>query len=179
MKSVVARAIAERAHREQLDTDGTRLIAHVRRVAAATSGPARTVAWLHEVLESTDMAEETLLAEGLSDDELRALRLLTRLPGDRSEERYLAHIARIAASAGLSGTLARTVKQADLEDRLQHPCRRPDGWFPPHGRGLAALETACARKAAPGPRRRFGGAVVGSLRSTRWDVPDTGPWIAS
>jgi hypothetical protein len=57
---------------------GEPLIDHVRRVAVATPEFARPVAWLHEVLEWTSVSEEELLAEGVSDDELRAraLRLI-------------------------------------------------------------------------------------------------------
>lgn len=51
-------------------------MAHVGRVAAATPEFARSVAWVHEVLEWTTVAEEELLAEGDSDYELRALRLI-------------------------------------------------------------------------------------------------------
>ena len=39
------------------------------------------MAWLHEIFEWTSVSEEKLLAYGASDDELRALRLLTRTLG--------------------------------------------------------------------------------------------------
>src|SRR3954463_2249007 len=104
-----ARAIATTAHRGAL-------LDHVRRVAASVPAWARTVAWLHEVLERTDIPEEVLLREGLSFEELRALRLLSR------EESYsdlasLGHIELIARAGGTAGRLARAVKGADLEDR--------------------------------------------------------------
>ena len=73
-----ARALAEAAHAGQLEPTGAPLIAHVRRVALASPPFARNVGWLHEVLEWTTVPEEELLDAGVSDDELRALRLLTR-----------------------------------------------------------------------------------------------------
>jgi hypothetical protein len=62
----------------QQDAAGELVIQHLGRVAARVPANARVVAWLHEVLESTAVPEETLLAEGLSTGELRALRLLVR-----------------------------------------------------------------------------------------------------
>ena len=79
---------------------------------------AEPVAWLHEVFERTAVREQDLLASGLTDEELRALRLLTRPIESRSEATYLAHIDLIARSSGPGGDLARAVKRADLEDRL-------------------------------------------------------------
>jgi hypothetical protein len=83
----VARAqlLATRAHRGQRQPTGEPLIAHVRRVAAATPESARPVAWLHEIFEWTSVSEQNLLAYGASDDQLRALRLLTRTLGGTSE----------------------------------------------------------------------------------------------
>jgi hypothetical protein len=115
-----AQFLAIRAHRGQLLPTGEPLIAHVRRVAATTPEFARPVAWLHEVLEWTSTSEEELLAEGVSDDELRALRLLTRTVARGSESGYLAHVAMIAPAGGPAGTLARSVKASDLNDRLRH-----------------------------------------------------------
>jgi hypothetical protein len=43
------------------------------------------VAWLHELLEHTSISEQALLAEGLSREGLRALRLLTRHQNSRAE----------------------------------------------------------------------------------------------
>jgi hypothetical protein len=100
---------------------------------------ARTVAWLHEALEWTAVAEQELLANGLTNDELRALRLLHCTHDSHSDRDYLAHLYLIARAAGSSGGLARLVKIADLEDRSLHPRVRPDGWLPPYARGLDLL----------------------------------------
>jgi hypothetical protein len=139
MRATTARAIAQRAHAGQLDPGREPLLDHVRRVALASPRRARSVAWLHEVLEQTDISEQQLLAQGLSDEELRALRLLVRAPGDRSVTGYLAHVRMIARSAGLAGVLARDVKRADLTDRIGHRALRRDGWSPPYEQGLAIL----------------------------------------
>ena len=112
---------------------------HVTRVAAATPEFARPVAWLHEVLEWTSVPEEELLAEGVSDDELRALRLLTRTLGRGSESGYLSHVTMIARADGLAGMLARAVKVSDLKDRLRHPGPRLGGSRPPYERALRLI----------------------------------------
>jgi predicted RNA-binding Zn ribbon-like protein len=77
-----ARAIAERAHRGQVEASGRPHIHHVRRVAAAAPEVAG-VAWLHNSLEWTDVGEEDLVAAGLAPQEVAALRLLTRPDEDR------------------------------------------------------------------------------------------------
>jgi hypothetical protein len=137
-----ARAIAERLHRGDREEDGTPVIRHVQRVAAAVPEEARAVAWLHEVLEWTAVAEQELLIAGLTSDELRALRLLNRTTDSRSDRRYLAHLDLIAYATGDSGRLARIVKTADLEDRSLHPYVRRDGWSPPYAHALKLLSQA-------------------------------------
>lgn len=134
-----ARLFASRAQRGQVQPTGEPLMDHIRRVAAATPEFARPVAWLHEVLEWTLVSEEELLADGVSDDELRALRLLTRTLGRGSESGYLAHVTMIARAAGPAGVLARTVKMSDLEDRLRHPGPGTGGSRPPYGRALRLI----------------------------------------
>ena len=132
-------AIARRLHAGQREEDGAPVLRHIGRVARATRPEARTVAWLHEALESGLVSEHQLLAEGLRDDELRALRLLARMTDTRSERVYLAHVELIARAAGQSGELARQVKLADLEDRCRHPRVHPDGWSPPYARAIGRL----------------------------------------
>ncbi|MFL5907687.1 MAG: hypothetical protein ACJ75Z_08840 [Solirubrobacterales bacterium] len=98
------------------------------------------MAWLHDVFEDSSVSEEELLADGLTDEELRALRLLTRDKGNRSENDYFSHVALIARSSGLAGEIARAVKRLDLADRQGHPNLRADGWHPPYQAALALLE---------------------------------------
>ena len=134
-----ARALAEGLHRGQRDAGGVPIIEHVRRVAATVAPAARVVAWLHEALEHTSVPEETLLVQGLSTDELRAIRLLTHDKLARSDSSYLAHVAMLARARGGGARLARTVKRADLADRLLNPAIRPDGWSPPYERASEIL----------------------------------------
>jgi hypothetical protein len=134
-----ARAFAEMLHADEREPDGTPVLDHVRRVAQMVPAEARPVAWLHEALESTDVTEQELLMDGLTRDELRALRLLCRMGDARSDVVYLAHVELIARAAGRSGYLARMVKIADLEDRCLYPRVRRDGWSPPYADGLELL----------------------------------------
>ena len=146
-----AQLLATRAHRGQRQPTGEPLIAHVRRVAAATPEFARCVAWLHEIFEWTSVSEEKLLAYGASDDELRALRLLTLTLGGSSESGYLAHITMIARASGPAGVLARTVKVSDLNDRLRHPGPQINGSRPPHEQALRLILAAEAAQRMPAP----------------------------
>ena len=144
-----AQLLATRAHRGQRQPTGEPLIAHVSRVAAATPESARPVAWLHEIFEWTSVSEEKLLAYGASDDELRALRLLTWTVGRGSESSYLAHITMIARANGPAGGLARAVKVSDLEDRLRHIGPGTDGSRPPYERALRLILAAEAAQHLP------------------------------
>src|SRR5262245_5899613 len=146
-----ARLLALRVHRGQLEPTGARLIAHVRRVALASPEFARSVAWLHEVLEWTSVAEQELLAAGVSEVELRALRLLNRSSARGSHEGYLAHIEMIARAGGRSGMLARNVKLADLQDRIRHDHRQADGSRLPYEQALELILDALADSRADGP----------------------------
>ena len=149
-----ARGIAERWHGADREEDGTPLLLHIARVARSTPADARALAWLHELLEWTPINERDLLAQGLTADELRALRLLKRSTSARSTIAYLGHLRLIAAAAGESGRLARTVKLADLEDRRRHPHVRHDGWSPPYGHALQILHSGIAH--APQPAHEWG-----------------------
>jgi hypothetical protein len=136
-----ARGIAERLHGMDVDETGRPVLAHVRRVARHVPAEAHSVAWLHEALDLTPITEQELLEAGLTSDELRALRLLRR-NDTRSEGTYLAHLDLIVRAKGRSGSLARMVKVADLDDRRLHPRRRPGGWSPPYLRALLFLSAA-------------------------------------
>jgi hypothetical protein len=137
-----AHVLAERLHHGQRDRGGAPLIEHIRRVAAAVPRHARVVTWLHESLEHAAISEEALLAEGLSTDELHALRLLTRDLDSRSDTIYLAHIDHLARARGPGADVARSVKRADLADRMLHPSFRAGDWSPPYALGLEILQRA-------------------------------------
>jgi hypothetical protein len=121
-----------------MEPSGRPYLHHVRRVAAAVPPEAAVTAWLHDVLEWTDLCEEELVAMGLSPHGRAALRLLIR-PDEPDDESFLSHVRVIAATPGPAGRLARVVTRADMEDRLRHP-RDPRGpWIPPYVRGLELL----------------------------------------
>jgi hypothetical protein len=112
----VARAAAHQLHAGQRSRFGEPVIDHVARVQAAVPAEARTVAWLHDVLEGPGMTCKELRARGLGAVEIEALELLTHAP----TESYTSYVERIARAGGPAGTLARAVKLADLDDHLAH-----------------------------------------------------------
>ena len=114
MDPSVAAAIARRAHVGQTDCFGGRVIDHVARVARALPPNARSVAWLHDILERTTMNVEALRSVGLTSLEEGALDVLTRRDG----EAYDTYSLRVAFASGDEGRLARIVKLADLDDHI-------------------------------------------------------------
>lgn len=119
----LARSIAVVAHRAQTDKSGAAYITHPARVAARFDRAANPLehcaAWLHDVVEDTDLTLDDLWAAGIHPNVLALVALLTRRPEFSSDEYY----ARIAADPR-----ARAVKAADIDDntdpaRLQklHP----------------------------------------------------------
>lgn len=102
----LARRIATEAHAGQTDKLGVEYIEHPRRVAARLDEfREQAVAWLHDVVEDTDVTEDDLRTAGLDEEIVEAVLLLTRTEGDDH------YYARIAASP-----LARSVKLADIAD---------------------------------------------------------------
>ena len=144
-----AQSIAVRTHLGERDPDGAAVLAHVERVVRATPTEAHVIAWLHEVLERGAVTEHELLAEGLSAEELRAVRLVTAPSWSRSDRVWLGHVELVARAAGWPGRVARTVKQADLCEGCVHPRTGPDGWAPPYVEGLRRLRTAREEPASP------------------------------
>jgi hypothetical protein len=117
MNATSAQIIARSTHAGQRTRTGRPLIDHIERVAAAVAPEARTVAFLHDVLERTPTPLAALRLDGLDDVEVEALELLTRSPG----ESYELYVLRIAHAPGEAGRLARAVKLADLDDHLGEP----------------------------------------------------------
>lgn len=154
LKWLAVRQFAERVHAGAPDRYGAPLLDHVRRVAAAVPPDARTVAWLHEVLECTTVPAGELTGIGVTADELSAIELLTHAPTEDTNA-YLAHVALIAAAAGRAGDLARTVKVADLKDRVQHQhgTSSPTAVRPPYLSALAVLSSASNPTGRKTPRR--------------------------
>ncbi|NRP21888.1 hypothetical protein LPJGGPFB_05147 [Ensifer adhaerens] len=108
---VRAAEIATNAHEGQLDKTGGPYLGHCQRVAENVAGaPAKTVAYLHDILEKSAAWDiERLRQEGFSSSILDAVLALTR----REHEDEETFIARACSSE-----LSTTVKRADLEDNL-------------------------------------------------------------
>jgi (p)ppGpp synthase/HD superfamily hydrolase len=107
-----AAALAAAAHQGQFRRDGiTPYIDHPRAVAARVAGDpaAECVAWLHDVLEDTEVTEEKMREHGISPEVIACVRLLTK--NDETEyERYLEEIK--------AHPLAKKVKIADMLSNL-------------------------------------------------------------
>lgn len=102
----LARRIATAAHAGRTDKAGRPYIAHPQRVAARLDDlQARAVAWLHDVIEDTEVTAEDLRTQGVDDEIVAAVLLLTRTGDDDT------YYARIAADP-----MAREVKLADIAD---------------------------------------------------------------
>jgi hypothetical protein len=134
-----ARQIAECAHRGQHSADGRPYIDHVERVAKMVPSDARAVAWLHDVVEQSNLDQVTLVRAGASADQLRALSLITRDKTEQTDQTYLEHLSAIIDASGRSGHIARSVKRADLRDHLRHPAPHSTGWRPPFLEALALM----------------------------------------
>lgn len=103
-----ARAIATIAHRGQTDKLGQNYIEHPRRVAERVNGVSeQAIAWLHDVIEDTDVTEHDLREAGIPDDVIAGVRLMTR-SDDISDAQYYAAIA--------ANPQVRAVKLADIAD---------------------------------------------------------------
>ncbi len=107
----LARALAERAHEGVINPKTEEAyITHPQHVADHVMGDAaKAVAWLHDVVEDTDLTLEDLRAAGLSEEVVRGVDAMTH----RAGEDYLDFVRRAAADP-----LARQVKEADVRHNL-------------------------------------------------------------
>jgi (p)ppGpp synthase/HD superfamily hydrolase len=112
----LAEEIARDAHTNQVDATGHDYILHVERVVARVSGDkAKAAAWLHDVVEDTDITLEYLASVGISAEVVAAVRKLTRPEGFTTYGMYIS----VLATSG--DELAIEVKRADLADHLETP----------------------------------------------------------
>jgi len=154
MPSEEARGIAERAHRGHVEPSGRPYIDHVRRVVAEVPPDATSVAWLHDVLEWTALAEDDEALARLAPQERAALLLLTRCGDDGDDDdHFLSHVRSIAAASGAAGEIARAVKRADMEDRFRHPRDPGATWRPPYPVALEMLANTDDRHETKGTSR--------------------------
>ncbi len=111
--------IAVAAHAGQVDKSGQPYITHpLRLMAAVETDAAKCAAILHDVVEDTSVTVDDLRREGIGDEVLAAVALLTH---DKSTP-YADYVIRCKANP-----IARTVKIADLTDnsRLERTLLRP------------------------------------------------------
>lgn len=95
------------AHKEQLDKAGIPYVFHPWHVAEAMTDELTTAAaLLHDVVEDTAVDEEALLKQGIPEEVLKVLRLLTH----SKEVSYKDYIEHLAISSA-----ARKVKLSDLK----------------------------------------------------------------
>ena len=100
-------AIAKDAHKGQVDKAGVDYIQHPLFVASLVEGElAKTVALLHDVVEDSDWTLEDLRKEGLPEEVVQAVGILTK----KRNENYEEYILRVKQNP-----LARQVKLADLK----------------------------------------------------------------
>ena len=108
----LARRIATAAHQGQFRRDGkTPYIEHPAAVAsrAPQSPESQAAAWLHDVLEDTEVTREELRDQGIPEDVVAAVEALTKQDGLSYEE----NLQRVA-----SNKIARGVKIADMLSNL-------------------------------------------------------------
>lgn len=102
-----ALAIAKDAHKGQVDKAGVDYIQHPLFVASLVEDElAKTVALLHDVVEDSDWTLEDLRMEGLPEEVVQAVGILTK----KRNENYEEYILRVKQNP-----LARQVKLADLK----------------------------------------------------------------
>jgi (p)ppGpp synthase/HD superfamily hydrolase len=127
----LAESIARRAHGGQFRRDGvTPYVAHPADVAARLAGDpaAQAAAWLHDVLEDTDETSATLRAQGVPDDIIACVEVLTH-QADVDDLTYWKSVRR--------HPLATRVKLADMLSNLSdHPS---DNQVRKYAHGMAVL----------------------------------------
>jgi (p)ppGpp synthase/HD superfamily hydrolase len=107
--------IAHAGQKEQITGDD--YIEHVKRVVALVDGEdAKTVAWLHDVIEDAPVTTDSLRKAGIPE---RIITSVWHLSRRIDEESYAEYIQRIKASGD---PLALAVKLADLKDHLRDSC---------------------------------------------------------
>lgn len=168
-----AQAIAVIAHRAQKDKLGDAYRHHPTAVASKFDPVDDTLvycaAWLHDVLEDTDISADDLALSGIHPEIIQVVQLLTRGPGEGDE--YYERIRDDKA--------ARTVKVADLTDNT-HP-ERFDALDPEtRSRLRAKYEHAFQVLGEPWPDHweldQVGGTQFGNPRLYQKPEGDDGDW---
>ena len=105
-QSEKAYEIAKKAHLGQIDKAGEDYIKHPEKVASfVNSDEEKAVAYLHDVIEDTELTLEDLREYGFSEEVLKAVDVITKKKG-QDYQTYLYSVK--------GNKLARVVKLADL-----------------------------------------------------------------
>ena len=105
-QSEKAYEIAKKAHLGQIDKAGEDYIKHPEKVASfVSSDEEKAVAYLHDVIEDTELTLEDLREYGFSEEVLKAVDVITKKKG-QDYQTYLNSVK--------ENKLARVVKLADL-----------------------------------------------------------------
>lgn len=111
----LAERLARRYHAGHTDASGRPYIEHPAGVVGLLGNRPelwRAAAWLHDVLEHTDATATDLRAQGVPDEVVGLVEVLSRRPG----EEYLDFIGRVTQDP-----VAVAVKMADTLDKLGRP----------------------------------------------------------
>lgn len=116
MSYELCKSIAMQYHQDQTDPDGSPHIQHVMRVVCRVlrsgSDHEKQAAWLHDILEDTNLTANDLLAMGVSPRVVKIVTTLTR----QDDVAYVEYIMGIVRDGSYSALI---VKEADLEDNLE------------------------------------------------------------
>lgn len=105
--------IACKAHAGQKDKAGKPYILHPIRLAATFDrADYKACALLHDVLEDSSITIVELLADGIPEDVIEAIQLLTH-KGPITDDAYHAYVRKLRINS-----MARAIKRADLIDNL-------------------------------------------------------------
>lgn len=131
----IALQIATKAHAGQLDRDGVPVILHPLTVGLmGQTDEERTAGFLHDVVEDTEYSFDDLLAAGIPEGVVRALRLLTHDKAVPYDE-YVQHII------DSGNPIALAVKYNDLQHNYARGKAYPD-LQAKHGRALERVKAA-------------------------------------
>jgi (p)ppGpp synthase/HD superfamily hydrolase len=114
---VLAAMVAAEVHAGQTQHEGKPYIGHVRRVVGRVMGRGYNglyvaAAWLHDVVEDSEVTLHDLTEMGFDIEVVDAVEALTKRPGERYEQFIL---------RADQNVIARVVKRADVEDHLAQP----------------------------------------------------------
>ncbi|MDF9528414.1 GTP pyrophosphokinase [Bacillus cereus] len=108
----IAHEIAKKAHAGQVDKAGMDYIKHPEAVASfVNTNEEKATAYLHDVLEATEITATDLLNAGIPHNVVEAVQVLTK----EEYTTYFEYLSKVKENS-----LARTIKLADLKHNSDH-----------------------------------------------------------